>query len=375
VIELTEDNGHLFMRRGSFRYELRQQGEDLIVDDVLAYGPRLVRENADTLVIEGDRYTRLRDERPDDIPPRWLGLVGEYGWDHNTLYILEDRGKLVALIEWFYYYPLDELSENEFAFPDYGLYHGEKLYFTRNADGRATQVVAADVTFPRRSVGTQEGDTFRIVPVKPIDELRTAALAAQPPEESGDFRESELVDLTSLDPTIRLDVRYATTNNFMGVVFYEEPRALMQRPAAEAVVRAHQRLKEQGYGLLIHDAYRPWHVTKMFWDATPNELKHFVANPADGSRHNRGCAVDLTLYDLETGEPIQMVAGYDEFSPRSYPAYPGGTSLQQWHRELLRRTMEDAGFSIYEFEWWHFDYKDWRKYPIQNIRFEEIETR
>ena len=147
----------------------------------------------------------------------------------------------------------------------------------------------------------------------------------------------------------------------------------MQRPAAEAVVRAHQRLKAKGLGLLIHDAYRPWHVTRMFWDATPDDLKNFVANPARGSRHNRGCAVDLTLYNLSTGEPIQMVAGYDEFSPRSFPLYPGGTSRQRWYRKLLRRTMEAEEFSVYEFEWWHFDFKDWKKYRIGNLTFEQIQ--
>jgi D-alanyl-D-alanine dipeptidase len=146
----------------------------------------------------------------------------------------------------------------------------------------------------------------------------------------------------------------------------------MQRPAAEAVVRANQRLKKHGLGLLVHDAYRPWHVTRMFWDATPDEFKDFVANPANGSRHNRGCAVDITLYDLANGEPIQMVAGYDEFSPRSFPMYPGGTSRQRWYRELLRHVMEAEGFSVYEFEWWHFDFKDWKRYRIENRTFEEI---
>ena len=139
-------------------------------------------------------------------------------------------------------------------------------------------------------------------------------------------------------------------------------------------MRAHQRLKERGLGVLIHDAYRPWHVTKMFWDATPDHLKDFVANPARGSRHNRGCAVDLGLYDLQTGLPIPMVAGYDEFSPRSFPDYPGGTSRQRWYRELLRRTMEAEGFSVYEFEWWHFDYRDWNKYRIGNSAFDAIKS-
>jgi D-alanyl-D-alanine dipeptidase len=210
--------------------------------------------------------------------------------------------------------------------------------------------------------------------VRPIAELRTEALAAHPPAEHGSFRAPELVELTRLDPTIRLEVRYATSNNLFGTPFYSQARAFMQRPAAEALVRAHRALKAMGYGLLIHDAYRPWYVTKMFWDATPADKKIFVANPADGSKHNRGCAVDLTLYDLKTGRPVEMVGTYDETSDRSYADYPGGTSLQRWHRDLLRRAMEAQGFTVYQAEWWHFDYKDWRAYPILNVRFEDLET-
>jgi D-alanyl-D-alanine dipeptidase len=167
-------------------------------------------------------------------------------------------------------------------------------------------------------------------------------------------------------------VRYATTNNLFGTVFYSQPRAFMQRPAAEALVRVNRKLKQQGFGLLVHDAYRPWYVTKVFWDATPDDKKLFVANPAQGSRHNRGEAVDLTLYDLKTGKPVDMVSTYDETTDRAYPDYPGGTSLQRWHRKLLRDAMESEGFTVYEAEWWHFDYKDWRQYRIGNIRFEDI---
>lgn len=371
-IEIAAVGEKLYLYRNGFRFELRALAGGFVVDDVLAYGPEVKPAGDGAITIDAVRYERVEDGIPADVPERWKGLIGEYGWDHNTLYILEDRGRLVALIEWFYYYPLKELGENEFAFPGEGLYHDERLRFARDAHGRATHVVAADVTFQRREVGTRDGQTFRIKPVRPIDELRREALAATPPAERGPFREPDLVELVKLDPTIRLDVRYATTNNFTGAVFYNEGRAFMQRPAAEAVVRAHKRLNQQGLGLLIHDAYRPWHVTKMFWDATPAEMKDFVANPANGSRHNRGCAVDLTLCDLKTGEPIPMVAGYDEFSPRSFPEYPGGTSRQRWYRELLRRTMEAEGFAVYEFEWWHFDYRDWKHYPILNREFGEI---
>lgn len=178
--------------------------------------------------------------------------------------------------------------------------------------------------------------------------------------------------MVTLDPTIRLDIRYASTNNFMGEVFYSSPRAFLQRPAAEGVVRAHEWLQERGYGLLLHDGYRPWYVTKMFWDATPESLRNFVADPESGSRHNRGCAIDLTLYDLETGEVVTMPAGYDEMSPRSFADYPGGTSRQRWLRKLLRDAMEAQGFTVYPDEWWHFDHEDWQSYRIGNEVFEEI---
>jgi D-alanyl-D-alanine dipeptidase len=135
-----------------------------------------------------------------------------------------------------------------------------------------------------------------------VPELRAEALKASPPQEQGNYRKPDLVELTTLDPSIKLDIRYATTNDFLGTPLYTQARAFLQRPAAEALVRAHRELKAQGYGLIIHDGYRPWYVAKIFWDATPNDKKIFVANPAEGSRHNRGCAVDLSLYELKTGK-------------------------------------------------------------------------
>jgi D-alanyl-D-alanine dipeptidase len=214
--------------------------------------------------------------------------------------------------------------------------------------------------------------SFRITPLRPVDELRTAALKDQPPHEQGTFRESDLVAIVKLDPTIRLDIRYATSNNFLGTPVYTQARAFLQRPAAEAVVRAHQQLKAQGYGLILHDGYRPWYVTKIFWDATPNDQKIFVADPAQGSKHNRGCAIDLSLYDLKTGQEVVMPSGYDEMTERAYAHYPGGTDEERARRTLLRHAMEEQGFTVNPTEWWHFDYKDWKDYGIQNVRFEDL---
>jgi zinc D-Ala-D-Ala dipeptidase len=202
----------------------------------------------------------------------------------------------------------------------------------------------------------------------------TLASAQQgPPKDPAATRAPDLVELVKLDPTIKLDIRYAGTNNFLGKPVYKEARAFLQRPAAESVVRAHRRLKPHGYGLLIHDGYRPWAITKLFWDMTSGKQREFVADPAQGSKHNRGCAVDLTLYELATGRAVQMPGEYDEMTERSYPDYKGGTAEQRARRDLLRKAMEAEGFTVEPNEWWHYNYRDWRLYPILDIPFSAIE--
>src|SRR6516165_4134016 len=218
----------------------------------------------------------------------------------------------------------------------------------------------------------QQQQTFKLTPLKPVPQLQTEALKASPPAESGNFRQSDLVELVKLDATIKLDIHYASDNNFMGTPFYTQARAFLQRPAAEALVRANRELHKRGYGLLIFDGYRPWYVTKMFWDGTPPEDHLYVADPAKGSKHNRGCAVDLTVYDLRTGHPLDMPSGYDEMSERAHSDYAGGTPQQNVNRALLRSVMEAQGFVANPNEWWHFDYKYWEQYPIMNVPFEEL---
>ena len=221
-------------------------------------------------------------------------------------------------------------------------------------------------------VAQQQQQQFHITPTRPIAELRAEALKATPPHEEGNFKKPDLVELVKLDPSIKLDIHYASSNNFLGVPLYEEARAFMERPAAEALVRANKKLHEQGLGLLVFDAYRPWYVTKIFWDATPEKDHEYVADPKEGSRHNRGCAVDLTAYDLKTNQPLSMTSGYDEMSERAHPDYKGGTDEERAHRDLLRKTMEAEGFTVYQFEWWHFDFNGWKEYPIVNIPFKDI---
>lgn len=315
----------------------------------------------------------LQQAKPAPAPARWRGLIGEYGPDTGILYILENDKSLCALFKGSNIECLEEVSKNTFRFLEHGPHSAQLIVFSRDAKGRATRARIEKREYSRRQIEPEGGaPQLRVEPLRPVKDLLREALAAEPPKESGEFRRTDLVELKKLIPTIKLDIRYATINNLFGSVFYSEPRAFMQRPAAESLDRVNRKLKAQGYGLLIHDAYRPWYVTKVFWDATPENKKIFVADPSKGSRHNRGAAVDLTLYDLKTGKPVEMVSTYDETTDRAYPQYPGGTSLQRWHRQLLRDLMESEGFTVYEAEWWHFDYNDWQKYPIGNIRFNQI---
>ena len=214
--------------------------------------------------------------------------------------------------------------------------------------------------------------SFSLLLILSISPIK-AQESVKPPFGCDPYKKSDLVELVKLDPTIKLDIRYATDNNFAGMAVYPEERAFLQRPAAEALVRAHRWLKKQGYGIIVFDAYRPWSVTKLFWDMTPPDKRAFVANPATGSVHNRGCAADVSLYKIATGRKVDMPSGFDEMTERSFVTYTGGTAEQRMHRDLLRTAMEREGnFKVYQKEWWHFNFKDYKEYPVLDIPFSSI---
>jgi D-alanyl-D-alanine dipeptidase len=204
--------------------------------------------------------------------------------------------------------------------------------------------------------------------------LLTSGFPQTAPPQEQNKREADLVELIKLDKTIKLDIRYAQNDNFVGRPVYTEVRAFLQRPAAESLLKVHKALKKQGLGLAIFDGYRPWSVTKLFWEVTPEDKRKFVANPKSGSRHNRGCAVDLSIYDLKTGKLLPMPSDFDDFSDKASPDYKGGTDEERRNRDLLRKLMEAEGFTVNENEWWHFDYKDWKSYALYDIAFSSIKT-
>jgi zinc D-Ala-D-Ala dipeptidase len=307
-----------------------------------------------------------------DVSGALMRWVGQYGTEDSLLTIYEEHGRLCADGRELHQVMLARRSSTSYSVHAPGsVRNGSELELVLD-HGRPVAIQWEAVRLPRIDVGSLVLEHFRATR-SDASALRSAALQQKPPLEIGPRRAGDLVDLAS-DPRIKLDIRYATSNNFMGFALYESPNAYLQRPAAEALSRVAQRLAQDGFGLLVYDAYRPWFVTKMFWDATPESAHIFVADPAEGSRHNRGCAVDLTLYRLSTGEPVTMTGRYDEMSHRSYADFVGGTSAQRALRDRLRQAMEAEGFTVYAEEWWHFDYKDWDQYAIGNATFAQLQA-
>ncbi len=185
-----------------------------------------------------------------------------------------------------------------------------------------------------------------------------------------EYPDMELVDLESLIPGIAMDIRYATPDNFTGEVIYTAPRAFLRRPVAEALKQVQDSLHHHNLALVVFDGYRPYAASVKFFEVYPDTL--FVANPRYGSRHNRGCAVDVSLIDLQTREVVPMPTDYDEFSEKAHPEYADLPIEAIENRSLLFGIMDHFGFDHYPSEWWHFDFRGWDKYPLMDIPFDVL---
>ncbi len=183
---------------------------------------------------------------------------------------------------------------------------------------------------------------------------------------------NRLVDLEKYIPGIEIDIRYATNNNFLGTAVYPpNARAYLRLPAAIALKRVQEELNKKGLGLKIYDAYRPYSVTVIFWNKVKDT--NFVSSPWQGSRHNRGCAVDLTVIDLKTGKELDMPTQFDNFTAKARPDYKNLPKNVIANRALLFNIMAKYGFRKFPTEWWHFDFSGWENYFLMDLPFSEIE--
>jgi D-alanyl-D-alanine dipeptidase len=185
--------------------------------------------------------------------------------------------------------------------------------------------------------------------------------------------DKELINLETFVPGLVLDIRYATTNNFVGEKIYNLARAYSRKPVAIALKKIQADLKLQGLGIKIFDAYRPYKATVKFYEVYRDTT--YVASPYRGSRHNRGCALDLTIIDLKTGQELKMPTGYDSFKKEAWPSTPVSDPEARKNRALLINAMEKHGFKVNSSEWWHFDFIGWQKFEVLDIDFEELEKK
>lgn len=180
----------------------------------------------------------------------------------------------------------------------------------------------------------------------------------------------DLVDLAQYP--FGMDVHYARADNFHGSAVYPFEAAFLQRPVAEALLRVHHGLEIYGYGILVFDGYRPWSVTKAFWDAADENQREFLANPDRGSVHNRGCAVDCSLFRLKDGSEVKMPSAFDEMNETAWSAYAGGTKEARAARDLLIRCMHAEKFAVITREWWHFNHPAEKNYPVLDLDFTQV---
>lgn len=195
------------------------------------------------------------------------------------------------------------------------------------------------------------------------------AAAGGSPVQSALPSPTDLVELNGVIPDLLLDIRYATTNNFTGKIVYPSARCFLVRDAALALKEVQADLRGKGFRLKVFDGYRPLSVQRIFWSILPDP--RYVADPSQGSRHNRGYAVDLTLTDLQ-GRAVAMPSEYDDFGKRADPAYMDLPQEAIRNREVLREAMEKQGFKRFATEWWHFDYRGWEDKPVLDISLDQI---
>lgn len=180
----------------------------------------------------------------------------------------------------------------------------------------------------------------------------------------------KLVEISKAIPGIALDIRYATTNNFMHRKMYPQGRAFARLPVVKALQKVEAQLKPMSLGLKIFDAYRPYSITVDFFNVVHDT--RYVADPKVGSKHNRGCAIDITLINLKTGKEITMPTDFDSFNARAGANYANPSAEIIQHRELLKSIMQHNGFQVNPDEWWHYDFNGWPSYPLLDVPFSQL---
>ena len=274
---------------------------------------------------------------------------------------------------WNYAYQLEPQGTDTFLFPVDGMYGGEAITFVRDESDVVDSVIFANMPLPRLSDHAYT-PTYSAVPLeKPIRVTsNTQTALPEKVQEMSQGKPSELVDLTLVDPLFNLDIHYATPNNLLSTQLYNESRALLQRPVAEAIFRIQRQIRKIGYEFVVYDSYQPWHVSQMVWESVPDSLQRYFNNPEENLCQNNGTAVSLGLFELKTGNLMPMPTEYDVISPEAFSNSPLPAEELRWNRDFLRRIMESEGFTASGDKWWHFTHKSCPDYAVLNDSYTDV---
>lgn len=316
---------------------------------------------------------------PKDCPKDLKYILGMY-YGNGEMFLLRENNGEVELVYRF--------GQNDYTFAGSNVYPLYKEHFDsytinesgplnhldaavrieRSREGYGVSCSVGGNRYSRRFFAGENGRPFRFAPVSDWQALKTAADAAVMPAQLGAGQQAQLVDLAQAVPGLKFDLRYAQADNCFGQALTDDQRAFLDADAAQALAQAHQYLKPYGYGILVWEAYRPWSVSKLAYDALPADKKSMLPAPEVGFSHNTGRSIDVSLYLLATGENAGMISGFDEPSVRQYASFAGGTTLERYRRDLLRSAMQMAGFTASGTEWWHFDYGDIKGFAHLNVK-------
>ena len=247
------------------------------------------------------------------------------------------------------------------------------VHFERDSEGNGTVCKIGGKRFIRNFFPGEGKKDFRLEDNPNYQALKNSARQAGMPAKLQQGRAAKLVSIKSVVPSAKFALHYAGTDNIFGSSLYDATQAYAEEETAAALQKVAGRLAGLGYGLLIWEAYRPWYVSRLASDLLPKDKKHMLPLPDKGEDRNTGRAVDVSLYDLQSGEAVDMISGFDEVSVRQFPNFTGGTEQQRNLRDSLAGIMKDAGFVQGKEEWWHFTFgktDGWQKLniPYENIR-------
>lgn len=314
-----------------------------------------------------------------DAPsPDEAALIGFYQGNGESLAVRENNGHLQLLYR---FLPKDKdfTGANTFTlaknhYDNYDLRETgpntdseSTVRFDRDKNGQGISLNLGQKSYTRRFTDGENGKALRITPPQPMETLRQQAEAATAPSLPYD-KTADLVDISQVVPGVQLDLRYTTSNNLFGAPLVLSQRAYLDRNAAQALSRVQQGLRPYGYGLVIWEGYRSWSDFKLATLALGKDHADMLPKAEEGYSHNSGRSVDVSLYDLQTGEPVKMISDFDEPSPAQYAQFAGGTQRQRQLRDLLRQQMTLQGFTASDMEWWHFDYDAGSTYQILNVK-------